>query len=559
MAAPGQEVKLKGSEVVTGWKLDKKSGVWSVEIDNSLFGDFNPFALNIYGDWLQQGRDLHLGEVYLNEKALREIVKVEDMADADNCWHATVDDNKTTIMAKFGSANPNKELTEINVRPTCFFPKTTGINYITVKGLNISQAATQWSPPTGEQIGIIGPNWSKGWIIEDCEISNSKCVGVCLGKERASGQNMWVLYRNKFGYSKCGFNREIEAIFKAHKLGWSKETIGSHLVQNNKIHSCGQAGIVGHMGAAFSTIRHNEIIDINQTEGLNGAETAGIKLHAAIDAVLEGNVIVNTKMGIWLDWQAQGTQVMNNVIAESREQDLFIEVSHGPTLIYNNILLSDLNLLVTAQGIAFCNNLLWGRNQLGGSPERYTPYHQPHSTDIMGLFNNTGGDLRFYNNLSLGNAPREGKGANGLSRFSSLPIYSDTLSNSIKSTPDYVAAKFPVWTGGNVHYSGSDQCKNEADVNNFSDENPTARLERREDGYYLIHTIDTKRLQEAKSVAINTEMLGHTFISEAIFENADETPFTLNSDIFGNERNAESPTPGVFEGEVASEVAVWLY
>lgn len=29
---------------------------------------------------------------------------------------------------------------------------------------------------------MIGPHWSKGWIIEDCEISNSKCAGISLGK-----------------------------------------------------------------------------------------------------------------------------------------------------------------------------------------------------------------------------------------------------------------------------------------------------------------------------------------------------------------------------------------
>ena len=29
---------------------------------------------------------------------------------------------------------------------------------------------------------MIGPHWSKGWIIEDCEITNSKCCGISLGK-----------------------------------------------------------------------------------------------------------------------------------------------------------------------------------------------------------------------------------------------------------------------------------------------------------------------------------------------------------------------------------------
>ena len=78
-----------------------------------------------------------------------------------------VDDSQTVIYANFGGADPNKELAEINVRPAVFYPKLSGVNFITVKGFHLSQAATQWAPPTAYQEGLIGPHWSKGWIIED--------------------------------------------------------------------------------------------------------------------------------------------------------------------------------------------------------------------------------------------------------------------------------------------------------------------------------------------------------------------------------------------------------
>lgn len=65
-----------------------------------------------------------------------------------------------------------------------FFPDRTGLDYITVKGFEIAQAATIWAPPTGKQYGIIGPNWSKGWIIEDNIIHDSKCSAVSLGKKK---------------------------------------------------------------------------------------------------------------------------------------------------------------------------------------------------------------------------------------------------------------------------------------------------------------------------------------------------------------------------------------
>jgi alpha-L-arabinofuranosidase len=71
-------------------------------------------------------------------------------------WHAKVDDRFTYIYANFHDEDPNRELVEINVRDACFYPDQPGRDYITVRGFHMSQAATQWAPPTAEQIGLIG-------------------------------------------------------------------------------------------------------------------------------------------------------------------------------------------------------------------------------------------------------------------------------------------------------------------------------------------------------------------------------------------------------------------
>ena len=49
-----------------------------------------------------------------------------------------------------------------------------------------------------------------------------------------------------------------------------------------------------------------------------------------------------------------------------------------------------------------------------------------------------------------------------------------------------------------------------------------------------------------KTAIITTDILGTTFMSEAIFENADGTPYTLNLDYFGLERSKEKPLSGPF-------------
>ena len=139
----------------------------------------------------------------------------------------------------------------------------------------MSQAATQWAAPTAEQPGLIGTHWSKGWIIENNEVSNSKSVGITLGKERGTGQNVWM--NNPV---KDGATHYNEVIFRALEIGWSKEKIGSHIVRNNEIFRWGQAGIVGSLGAVFSQIYGNHIHDVWIKRIFTGAEMAG---GAAVD------------------------------------------------------------------------------------------------------------------------------------------------------------------------------------------------------------------------------------------------------------------------------------
>ncbi len=563
MAAPGEEVWLKGSEVVSGWKREsKKSNVWVAEIPNSLFGDFNPFSVEVYGDWLLEGKGLHLGEVYINGETLQEYLEEGEVATTQMSWFASVGDAVTTVKANFGDADPSAAMVEVNVRPTCFFPQTTGISYITVKGLKIAQAATQWSPPTGEQVGIIGPNWSKGWVIEDCEIMQSKCVGVCIGKDRSSGHNFSSLYKGT-DHSKMGFTREIEAIFKAYELGWTYDNIGSHLIQNNVIHDCNQAGIVGHLGCSFSVIRGNEIYNINTDTPIGGHETGGIKLHGGIDVIIEGNVITNTRRGIWIDWQAQGKHVRNNVLEHNISEDIFVEVTHGPTLVYNNIMLSDRALLLRAQGTAFFNNIIGGGVNAGSSAAgRYTPYHQPHSTAIKGFHNNPGGDWHFYNNIFLAQADGEIDGAFGLDGCSAFPAsvaeYKANLSSGHESM-GVLTAKFPILMDANVYFgSASVAHRAEEGYTRYADKEITATLEKREDGHYYLSTnLDAADLKGLKSLAINTEMLGEVIIPELLYENPDGTEFFLTTDFFGKARNSSAPFVGPFEGAFDASIPVW--
>ena len=265
-AAPGEEVFIKGSEVIKGWKKEKEE-VWKVTIPDSFFGNYNPYQDSIYGDWFWgYGRVHDTGEVFLNGKSLYEKENLEkvikplpfestrDKEGSTYTWFCESNAGSTTIWANFHKFNPNKELVEISTRRTCFYPDKPGLNYLTIRGFHISQAATQWGAPTAEQIGMISTNWNKGWIIENNVISDSKCSGITLGKERGTGHNVWLADQ-----SIDGSLHYIEVTFRTLRNGWSKENIGSHIVRNNEIFNCEQTGMCGSMGAAFSIIENNSI------------------------------------------------------------------------------------------------------------------------------------------------------------------------------------------------------------------------------------------------------------------------------------------------------------
>lgn len=536
-AAPGEKVEIKGSEIITGWKKEK-NGVWKVVIPNSFFGSYNPYKDSIFGDWFyDRGRIHHTGEVFLNGKSLyeKESIKmvyepipdnnIRDQEGSTYTWYCESDENYTTIWANFHKFNPNRELTEISTRRTCFYPEKPGIDYITVSGFKISQAATQWSAPTAEQVGMISTHWNKGWIIENNVISDSKCSGITLGKERGTGHNVWSA--DKGNVYNDGNIHYIEVIFRVLRNGWNKENTGSHIVRNNVIFNCEQTGICGSMGAAFSIIENNHIFNIWTKRQFEGAEIGGIKFHAAVDAIIRNNRIHDCGRGLWLDWMTQGTRVSSNLFYNNDLEDIFLEVNHGPFIVDNNIFLSESAIKTQSEGGAFVHNLIAGTVHNWSEPNRFTPYFLPHSTDMAGLTTIYGGDDRYYNNLFIGPGDKKVKEKE---KFS-LKGYENT--------------KLPVWIDGNIYCNGATASEKDANFIDSPSYNPGLVLTE-EDGHgYLKLTYERSFLEHNVKI-ITTALLGKAKIPKADFDNQDGSSLMIDSDFFGNKRTSENNPSGPF-------------
>lgn len=587
---PGKAV-ITGSEQVKSWKLYEGT-VWYARIPNGIFGDYNPYTTVISGDWYYSEIPLHTGEVYLNGRSMYETDRLEDVLKPTVYagswepefsvykWYTEQQDSFTVIYANFQGADPNENNTEINVRRNCFYPDKTGVSYISVSGFVIRQAATTWAPPTAYQDGMIGPHWSKGWVIEDCEISDSKCCGITLGKYlQPNNENKWSLKRLKHGTQ-----TERDAVCQAQLEGWTKENIGSHIVRRCHIHHCEQTGIVGHLGGVFSLIEDNHIHHINTKQQLAGAEIGGIKMHAAIDTIFRRNHIHHCTRGIWLDWQTQGTRVTQNLLHDNLipegvkiltpigvGEDLFIEVSHGPSLVDNNIFLTCYASKLATQGVAYVHNLICGSftsvgggtdNGGAGTGPRYTPYHVPHRTEIAGFMTFLHGDDRFYNNIFVQNDIPEGirnywkngsyevNGTAGTVPFNGYPTEEEYVAQFFregdvggKEDRSKYYTKLPVYTGGNVFFNGAKPCEKEVNYQ-IIDEKIDVSLEEKDGNYYL-HTNLFDFMPHFETAFISTEILGEAFEPEQKFENPDGSPIFFDRD-YWDEKRGTTPLPGPF-------------
>jgi len=375
-AAEGEEVIIKGSERITSWAR-QAGGVWKVELPNSFFGEYNPYALKVSGGWLNYGKWHHRGDVYLNGEAFYEKETAQEVAEAKHIWHCQVDENVTTIWANFGEANPNTELTEINVRESLFMPEITGLKYITVNGFHFMHAAANWAPPTLDlQTGAVGPRMGKHWIIENCTITNARCVGIILG--HAPGVD----------YS------DIDAY-------------GDHIIRNNVIRRCGQAGIAGQKGATRSLICGNLIEDTNYRREFGGWETAGIKFHNSVDTVISGNLIRGVyrqeqgAFGIWIDFGNQGIRITRNIIYNTEAATVFLEMNHGPILVDNNVLIGQ-PIRSNSEATVFAHNLFVDCGyEYSPDTERRSEYYKQHTTKVAGRKSGTAQDDKWFNNIFI--------------------------------------------------------------------------------------------------------------------------------------------------------------
>jgi len=502
LANPGEHVSIRASEQIAKW-IRQDGNVWMAELDNSFFGDFNPYQERIRGSWLFFSNKDHLGDVYLDGKAFFEKQTLQEVQAAANTWHATVDDSKTRIWANFGKVDPNKALTEINVRECVIFPELEGLKHIVIDGFDIRHAAANWAPPDAFQKGAIGPRFGYGWTIQNCTILNAKNVGICLG---ATKDHHWD-------------DRKLPDI----------NTFGHHIVRNNTIKRCGQAGIVGAYGCIRSVIEGNDIEDIAYRKQYGGAEVGGIKLHFPIDVIIRNNRIRGVRTtsggpgGIWLDWGAQNVQVTGNVIYDCDARPLKLEVNHGPVIVDNNIFVGS-EIVCWGDGTIFAHNLFYGTVVRYKKDGRMVPWYEPHSTVEAGRGRIVHHDDRWINNVFIAGG--------GLK---TAPV----------DRPGYVIDH-------NVYLDGASK-HSKLDVSSIVEKARSDIRFNAETNDVTLSFNLSQAVFDSTYPQITAQRIGKLSVSKMTIETPDGKPLDIATDYYGRPVNASCVLPGPFQGIAAGK------
>ncbi|MBR4551865.1 MAG: right-handed parallel beta-helix repeat-containing protein, partial [Oscillospiraceae bacterium] len=387
---------------------------------------------------------------------------------------------------------------------------------------------------------------------------------------------------------------ERDAVCRGQYHGWLKERVGGHIIRRCNVHHCEQTGIVGRMGGVFSIIEDCHIHHICNSQQLGGAETAGIKLHAAIDVVIRRNHIHNCIMGVWCDWQAQGARITQNLMHDNHRpdgvqaaqgamfsNDIFIEVSHGPAVIDNNILLSKVSVVMPSEGIACVNNLMCGSFALinsgvdsivnGQREPRYTPYHIRHRTEVAGFMTILHGDDRIYNNIFIQKYPVSGEkkpsdndnDVAGTAAFDIFPSEEEWRAPfDAPGEPDmgglaqYHFGHLPVWVGGNAYLNGASVSRHEHNACINTVETAAVTVEEKEDGIWFLRSNLGQVLDGFTTRIMHSDTLGCAFEPEQRFENPDGSAIVFDSDYFGSHRGITA-VPGPFADVSQEEMQVY--
>ena len=205
------------------------------------------------------------------------------------------------------------------MRQQVFAPAVRGLGHISVQGLTMQfGAAPEVSGSNWDAIShraVMSVRSGRHWTIEDCTIEWGNAQGLDIGAE--------------------GWGEDI----KGQPVVCDEP--GGHVVRRCRVNQHGLAGIVGWgKGQKGLLLEDNETNHNCRKGNWRTWEGAGLKIHGATDCVIRRHrACDNRAYGIWLDHRCERNRITQCICLDNAIEGIFFEVSPGPVLIDNNVVI----------------------------------------------------------------------------------------------------------------------------------------------------------------------------------------------------------------------------
>ncbi len=302
--------------------VEEQPRIWQTKLDPDEFRGYNPFcAINMIHDRLFIEYDKtdmttylnRRGMVFVDGKPLYQVQLYNQMAGKPGTYW--IESNGQIVHFRMPEDDdPRDHLIELTCREQCFAPDIPYLQYIRVKGLTCAHAATGAPVP---QRGAISCFRGNHWIIEDCTVDWSNCVGIDIGAE-------------------C-WHRKVE----------EGQEFGYDILRRNKIYDAGVCGIAG-MWVKGILVEDNLIQGTGWQKMELSWEAGGIKVHDCVNSLLRRNIFKSTIRAdaLWMDVGNYNNRITQNLFLDGIEarEAIFMEASRVDENLFDN------NIIWNVQG-----------------------------------------------------------------------------------------------------------------------------------------------------------------------------------------------------------------
>jgi hypothetical protein len=312
-AAPGEKPVLKGSAPWQPEWQDEGKGLWSAPYQRHSWDFPEKWAKPRSGP-------MHRAEqVFVDGKLLTHVEKLAELKGKAGSFY-TDDEASRLWLHLEDTAPPARRLIERSMRQQVFAPAVRGLGYIRLQGLTMLHAAAPESNGANWRViahrAMLSIRSGHHWIVEDNTIEWGNAQGFDVGGE---------------GWSALVNSQPIVS----EEKGW-------HQVRRNRVNYHGVAGIVGWAHRVNHVLLEDNETNFNAQKGnFYQYETGGVKLHNVEDSIIRRHrAHGNNTFGIWLDYLCLRNRVTQCILTENMGAGFFFEVSAGPLLVDNNVILN---------------------------------------------------------------------------------------------------------------------------------------------------------------------------------------------------------------------------